>query len=476
MTTIFVNILNWINGWVGNYGWAVIVFTLFVKLVLLPLDIKSRKSMRAMSMLNPQLEVLKKRYANDQEKLNRKTQELYRNNHVNPLSGCLPILIQMPILIIMFTAMRRVAAQQQVNMVYEWAKSSGLARLAEDGSYIGLNWAQLPSVSASITEFTADFGNTQSWFWIKSVFQADNMNRFVIPTVSELSTTLNQYSDILKNDDALSFVNNYVNALGLTGSDKISIISTIINSLNVEDGANLIQSITAFINEESNGVTLDTLLAQIQTAGISGNAYDTIHYVLAPSAGYDNAVILEYLGSLNGVDASLMQHINYLLSSNATTTVFGTRIDTALADTVDSYKGSILGFISISFPTKFNRYVNGYYVLPILACATQVLASKLQPATPDAGANKPAKSGDSTSQAAGSTGKIMKWLFPIMSLWICWSSTAAFAIYWVFVNVWSIVSSYGINFYLSNKEKKDQNKPSNDTGKKDKNTKEALQP
>ena len=59
--------------------------------------------------------------------------------------------------------------------------------------------------------------------------------------------------------------------------------------------------------------------------------------------------------------------------------------------------------------------------------------------------------------------------------WICWSSTAAFAIYWVFVNVWSIVSSYGINFFLVWKDKQNKNNPKsgNDNSK---NKKEALQP
>ena len=68
----FVSILDWVYGWVGNYGWSVVVFTVLVKVCLLPLDVKSRRSMRQMSALNPKLEALKKRYADDQEKLNLK--------------------------------------------------------------------------------------------------------------------------------------------------------------------------------------------------------------------------------------------------------------------------------------------------------------------------------------------------------------------------------------------------------------------
>ncbi|MBQ9856634.1 MAG: membrane protein insertase YidC, partial [Clostridia bacterium] len=102
MTGLFESLLTGINQIIGNYGWAVIIFSLLIKAVLLPLDIKSRKSMRAMSALNPKMEELKKRYGNDQEKLNRKMSELYKKNKVNPLSGCLPMLIQLPVLFIMF--------------------------------------------------------------------------------------------------------------------------------------------------------------------------------------------------------------------------------------------------------------------------------------------------------------------------------------------------------------------------------------
>ena len=76
MTGFFVNLLTWINNLVGNYGWSIVVFTLLIRLVLLPLDIKSKKRMRAMTKLQPKLQALQKKYANDKDKLNQKTMEL----------------------------------------------------------------------------------------------------------------------------------------------------------------------------------------------------------------------------------------------------------------------------------------------------------------------------------------------------------------------------------------------------------------
>ena len=117
MNDFLFGILEWINGWVGNYGWAMIVFTVLIRLVLTPLDVKSRISMRKTSKLQPQLAALQKKYANDKEKLNQKTAELYKKEHINPLSSCLPLLLTWPILIAVFGAMRMAANRELLQQV-----------------------------------------------------------------------------------------------------------------------------------------------------------------------------------------------------------------------------------------------------------------------------------------------------------------------------------------------------------------------
>ncbi len=121
INTFLASILSGINVVVNNYGWSIVVFTILIKTILFPLDLKSRKSMRRMSMLQPQVAKLQKKYANDKEKLNQKTAELYRKERINPLSGCLPMLISFPVLIAMFAAMRMVAndalARQAIDMI-----------------------------------------------------------------------------------------------------------------------------------------------------------------------------------------------------------------------------------------------------------------------------------------------------------------------------------------------------------------------
>ena len=116
-SNFFEWLINSIYGFVGNYGVAIVLLTLLVRTVLLPLDVKSRKSMRAMNKVQPKMQELQKKYAQDKEKLNVKMQELYKKEHISPLSGCLPMLIQLPLLFVMFAAMRTIASHETANML-----------------------------------------------------------------------------------------------------------------------------------------------------------------------------------------------------------------------------------------------------------------------------------------------------------------------------------------------------------------------
>ncbi len=83
---------------VQNYGWALFIFTVLIKLLLLPSSIKTQKSSAKMARLQPKLEQLKKKYANNQEKLNEATMELYSRENVSPMGSCLPMIITMVLL------------------------------------------------------------------------------------------------------------------------------------------------------------------------------------------------------------------------------------------------------------------------------------------------------------------------------------------------------------------------------------------
>ncbi len=170
------DILRWaldlIYSLVGNYGWAVLIFTLLIRLVLMPLDIKSRKSMVAMQRVQPKIDELNKKYANDKDKLNQKMADLYKKEKINPLSGCLPMLIQLPILFAMFAVMREVANEETIQMILEIKQN----------------------ILAGVENYQPKL---QSLLWIKNVFQPDSFMSTVVPAAGSTLAEITKASGMV---------------------------------------------------------------------------------------------------------------------------------------------------------------------------------------------------------------------------------------------------------------------------------------
>ncbi|HUQ28804.1 MAG TPA: membrane protein insertase YidC [Usitatibacter sp.] len=94
--------LKWIHAIVGNWGWAIIILTIVIKGVFYPLNAKAGRSMAQMKVLAPKMEKLKQLYGEDRQKLNQAMMELYRTEKINPLGGCLPIVVQIPVFIALY--------------------------------------------------------------------------------------------------------------------------------------------------------------------------------------------------------------------------------------------------------------------------------------------------------------------------------------------------------------------------------------
>ena len=102
----FGSLMLWLFDWTGNYGIAVILFALVVKLILLPFQLKSKKSMMRTSRMTPRLKELEKKYGNDKQKYQEQVNKLYKEEGLNPMSGCLWSLLPFPILIALYRAIR----------------------------------------------------------------------------------------------------------------------------------------------------------------------------------------------------------------------------------------------------------------------------------------------------------------------------------------------------------------------------------
>ena len=124
-------ILKFLHAYLGNYGVAIILLTVMIKIVFIPLTHKSYVSMRAMSTLQPQLQALQKKYKHDKARLNQELMGLYKTNKVNPLGGCLPMVLQIPFFVAFFNILYTTIELRQAPFVL-W-----IADLSEkDPSYV----------------------------------------------------------------------------------------------------------------------------------------------------------------------------------------------------------------------------------------------------------------------------------------------------------------------------------------------------
>ena len=95
-------LLKWLHGLLGNWGWAIIAMTILIKSAFYPLNHASARSMAKMKVVAPKMKALQEQYASDKQQLQVKMMELYRQEKINPLGGCLPILVQIPVFIALY--------------------------------------------------------------------------------------------------------------------------------------------------------------------------------------------------------------------------------------------------------------------------------------------------------------------------------------------------------------------------------------
>ncbi len=312
---------------VGNYGWSIVLFTLLIRALLMPLDAKSRKSMRKTQKLQPQIAALQKKYKNDKEKLQQKTMELYRKERVSPLSGCLPMLLSLPILFGMFGAMNILAHEQTADHVFTYLSG-------KEPQYEG-------------------------WLWVKNIWMPDSPFAPLVPDENSIKQVAPE---------------NWQAVYSRLNADQKAAIDTLNQGLG-ED-----QRINFDFSKEATPTTVAKMVNVLKT---SVEPY------------YEK-----------------------------TTKVPG-------------WEGINLFIVQLSI---FMSY-NGFFLLPLLAAVSQFLMSSAMPQTP-------------TQDGKPGTANFMKYFFPVFSLFICFSSNAGFALYWVTANLIAAAQNVLLNKYFDAQEKK----------------------
>ena len=154
ISQFLLNFMNLIHSWIGNYGFSIVLLTACVKGVLWPLQNKANRSMRKMSALAPKMQELKEKYKDDPTRMNQEVMKLYKEHGVNPVGGCLPMMIQIPIFFGLFSMLGQAAELR--NARFLWVRDlsqpdtlftiPGLGWIPILGSPIGLPVNILPII------------------------------------------------------------------------------------------------------------------------------------------------------------------------------------------------------------------------------------------------------------------------------------------------------------------------------------------
>ena len=111
-------VLEWLHKLTGNWGWAIVLLTILIKLAFYKLSAASYRSMASMRKLTPKLASLKERYGDDKQKFNQAMMDLYRTEKINPLGGCLPILVQMPVFLAFYWVLVESIELRQADFIF----------------------------------------------------------------------------------------------------------------------------------------------------------------------------------------------------------------------------------------------------------------------------------------------------------------------------------------------------------------------
>ena len=192
LTNLIGKLIYALYQWIGNFGWTVVVFTIFLKILLSPLDVWQKHTMlknnRAMKVIAPELEKLKKTYANAPDVLQQKQMELYKKNGYSMMGGCLPALLTIVIFFVVFSGFNAAVRYENERIVYELTNQ-----------YVAVVTESPEITEAELDQKMVEAYNDekQGWLWIKNVFMSDTytnpvptFEKFVGRGLGQINATL----------------------------------------------------------------------------------------------------------------------------------------------------------------------------------------------------------------------------------------------------------------------------------------------
>lgn len=425
LTEWFYYLLKWLHSvFNSNYVLTIIAATLVLRLIQLFPDIKNRKTQIKTAAIQPELDALKKRYEDNPQKLQQEQNKLMKKNGVSMWSSCLPLLLTLPLFFCFLDAFRCWGNEETIQLMYETAAAAQTETLEDD--------------DAAMQTF-----DSFKFLWVHNVWQADSMFAGVVPEASAMQSLK---AKKLANMPLLE--KGYTNANGETVTGE-QIWSTLIecglaSGAYGDEGSG--SSCSSCSNDRSGMILIpDTIGSGVDSASIDLIMGTTAEPTTEPTD-----------------EATAEPTTEPTADATAGTTAGTTAEATAEPASEDALTGkqvydSLMNrYIKKVQGTHSNPMANGLFILPVLAAGLQFLTMLLTQRRTKSASGAKAQDDKAQKNDPNKSMKYMMYFMPLISIWVCISSTSAFAFYWTVSGLFQLISTLIINYVFDRKAKKQE--------------------
>lgn len=395
-------VIQWIIGIAGNVGLGIVLFTLVLKVITLPLDIYSKASMRKNSLkmekMRPQLEKLQKQYQNDQQAYNAKMMEMYKKNGYSFLGACLPMIVTLVIFIVVLNAFSSYSRYTNLEIYREMARAynAGIVQYGPENYKTNENGER----GEGIVAYTCTQNKDGKFDCVRTELFDDETGLFSVTTTQMIVTEAEQSQEQMA---ALDWSGAQSSAVYTVKTEKVlsstdEKIVAAVQTAREEDGQQSDENLAA------NAIRMIGRQAAADRYHENNARFLWVKNIWYPDTSYKHPVIKE-------------------------------------SEISENYYNELTHYLSAE-----KSQANGYYILIVISIGTMFLSQFI--------ISKSQKAQNELQTADGrgqKTQKVMLIVMPIVFGIFSFFYSAAFSIYMIVSNIFSILSTLGINFFIDRK-------------------------
>lgn len=395
-------VIQWIIGIAGNVGLGIVLFTLVLKVITLPLDIYSKASMRKNSLkmekMRPQLEKLQKQYQNDQQAYNAKMMEMYKKNGYSFLGACLPMIVTLVIFIVVLNAFSSYSRYTNLEIYREMARAynAGIVQYGPENYKTNENGER----GEGIVTYTCTQNKDGKFDCVRTEQFDDETGLFSVTTTQMIVTEAEQSQEQMA-------------ALDWSGAQSSAVYTVKTEKVLSSTDEKIVAAVQTAREEDG----------QQSDENLAANAIRMIGRQAAADRYHENNARFLWVKNIWYPDTSYKHPV------------------TKESEISENYYNELTHYLSAE-----KSQANGYYILIVISIGTMFLSQFI--------ISKSQKAQNELQTADGrgqKTQKVMLIVMPIVFGIFSFFYSAAFSIYMIVSNIFSILSTLGINFFIDRK-------------------------